>query len=413
MKNININILKDYLFFGLDMLEFTLHNVKKDSFFHHYWGIIWNLDADNSNRAYILIDNFKFSYQKIYAKWYDYWLQFSTVIDGEIIDCFCLLLWKNIFNSEKKSKDKVVFYSSFFVLEYTNKLPWTLEEFFEYFFHPKAKLYRMDAALDLPYTIKQINNSFFAWIRFFSQIWEDKKHPEFSQTYYIKNPQSSQNRSYIIRIYDKILDTFKKQKHFLYPHLKNADDVRRIELELRPRECERLEKYKISEILWNNNKIIQKIFAEYFNKNLEFKNYELDFEKLELKKYVNKKFNLKETFLKFWHIPESYIKQIYWYVKKIKTVTGFNWLFQLILNIKYKEDKEIKESIKIQVKNILLWQNVIQNFKWNIKEFDIWYSLDFLDNYIKYIKKLWIYETHINKILKKNISQKPRIILNK
>jgi hypothetical protein len=47
------------------------------------------------------------------------------------------------------------------------------------------------------------------------------------------------NRHYLIRIYDKVLDTWKKHKAFLYPHLENNNDVRRIELELRPEQAKR------------------------------------------------------------------------------------------------------------------------------------------------------------------------------
>ena len=48
----------------------------------------------------------------------------------------------------------------------------------------------------------------------FGIIWVDTKHPEFFQTYYLWEVQNK-NRNSLIRIYDKVLDTWKKKKGFL------------------------------------------------------------------------------------------------------------------------------------------------------------------------------------------------------
>lgn len=377
------NIFKNYLFFWIDNLEFTVKDIKKDFVLYSELAV---LDTDNTPRWYLDILWLHFSYTKIFAKWYDYGLKFDVSIDWKVIDCFSLLFWKELrLKKTSKSKDKVVFYSSFFVLERLWHLPFSLKDFFWCLFTSyKKQLYRLDIALDLPYTIKALKTGIFKNTNFFSEIGEDKKHPEFSQTYYIKNPQSSQNRKYIIRVYDKVLDTFKKQKSFLYPHLKHNVDVRRIELELRPIECQRY-LYSITDFLENKDSIIQKIFINYLNKNIDEKIDDFDYKNLELTTYINSKYDLRGSYLELWHIPKDYLSQAHWYIKNIKNNTWYNWLFQLIL-WQLKNDE---------------WQNINRN---------IWNGYDLLEELIIYLRKEWLSQSILNKILKKYI-QKPMIKL--
>jgi hypothetical protein len=93
-----------------------------------------------------------------------------------------------------------------------------------------------------------------------------------------------------------VLDTFKKQKSFLYPHLKHNVDVRRIELELRPIECQRY-LYSITDFLENKDSIIQKIFINYLNKNIDEKIDDFDYKNLELTTYINSKYDLRGSYL--------------------------------------------------------------------------------------------------------------------
>ena len=382
------NVYEKYIFFWLDELEFNVSDIKTDFIFYN--DLELNLDQDNSSFAYIEIWDLDFMYKKIFVKWYDYWIEFLTSIDDIPVPCFTILFWKE--NKIWKSKDKVVIYSSFFVLEYLEKLPFTIKEFIlSSFINPV--LYRLDLALDLPLTIKELQETFYSWIKFFSAIWEDKKHPEFHQTYYIKNPQNSQNRKYIIRIYDKILDTFKKKKQFLYPHLENNNDVRRIELELRPIECERLP-YTIEELLDNKNKCLKTIYFSYFNKNIN-PDYILLDPKIDLKKYTNQKINLQEIYLKEKHIPKDYITRVYWYIRNIFTSTWYNGLFQTIFNLKFVSWYEIKQ------------QRTILSERPNYE-----FITQFLENLIDYLLKYnLISERKIRTILKTKLQDKTKINL--
>lgn len=380
------NPLNKSIFFGCDMLEFTIFSLKHDTYFKDYW-LLLNLNTTNTQLAYIDLFDMTFTYHKIQLKGYDFWLQFSLVIDWLTVYCFTLCFWTDIFNWKSRSSDKVVLYSSFFILEKLWKLTFTLNEFYNTLFKTETcKLYRLDLALDLKTDIKELQNTIFNWIRFFSQIWEDKKHPEFSQTYYIKNPQSCQNRRYLIRIYDKILDTFKKQKGFLYPHLINNYDVRRIELELRPIICKKYHNKDISYLLTNKDDLLYNIYIEYLNDNIN-QNYKLNFDDIPKVPEPNKQvFDLKTAYLQLWHIPKDYISQAYWYIKTIKNTVWYPWLYQLLSKwTKFLDWKNIE------------WYQPLKNLTESLEEL------------IKYMINEWISQKLIRKIIIKNLP-KPKPI---
>lgn len=396
-----INPLENWIFFSCDMIEFTIKNIKKDTYLSNF-GIELCRDIDNDNSSNAFIDLFwlVFTYRKSFFKWWFTGLIFSTSIDKISVDCFAFLKWWEIFNWKQKSKDRVVFYSTFFVLEKMNKFDFSLSEFYEHLFPEYLKLYRIDICLDVPYTIKELQEWLFSQTRFFSQIGEDLKHPEFSQTYYIKNPQSSQNRSYIFRVYDKVLDTFKKWKWFLYPHLRNNLDVRRIELELRPKECITYP-YKITDYFENKDNILEKIFTKYINKNIS-EEYHLDYWDIKCNTHYNEVFNLRDEFLKLWHVPNWYLTRAYWYIKKLKSSTWYIWLFDALLWVKKLKIETIKTKTTSFQSEICkrYWENI--NLKiWMINNNLInWYDL--LDNLIIYLKKQWLSTRKINQILKKH-----------
>lgn len=380
------NPLLKPLFFGCDMLEFTLWDIKKDTFFSDYW-TVYNLNDSNSNRAYIDFFDQEFSYQKLNIRWYDYTLQFSIVIENKTIDCFMLCFWTDIFNWKQKSSDKVVFYSSFFILEKLWYLNFTLYEFYNLLFDiKKGKLHRIDIALDVTYDIKYLNETIFKGLKFQWQIWDDLKHPEFHQTYYIWQPKNSQNRRFIIRIYDKILDTFKKKKVFLYPHLQNNFDVRRIELELRPENCRKYHNYDISDFLINKNKILENIYLEYINKkiNEDYKIENISIPKLpEINRSNN---NLLDTYLQLWHIPKNYITQWYGYIRTIKETTWYNWLFQLLIRwLKYYD-----------------WKNYDSKF---ISYVSLSHLIEFYEKYLNYLLENWIKINEIKKVVFDNLQK--------
>gem|GEM_PF-7094833 len=51
-----------------------------------------------------------------------------------------------------------------------NKLNFTISDFFSFLFPQTSKLYRIDICLDIPTTIKELQESVFSETKFFSQI---------------------------------------------------------------------------------------------------------------------------------------------------------------------------------------------------------------------------------------------------
>lgn len=404
-----MNLKEQYLFFWLDELEFTIENHDWTNMYDEDTWLLpeWNINDSNTDSAYIKLWWLDFYYDHFKPKGYSDWLKFRTVIDKIPVSTFAILKGRENVWIWHKTKDKVVFYSSFFVLEKSWKLPFTLNEFYQAYLENKNnQLRRMDVALDVPYTVKEVNTYIFPMVNFFSQIWQDKKNPLFSQTYYIKNPRTDWNRKYIFRIYDKILDTWKKKKWFLYPHLENNNDVRRIELELRSEECKRIIQFSISDILDNKYKSVQRIFTKFFSKHTNLK---LSYEDIELKAYTNEKFDLKTHFLQHWHIPEDYVSRSHGYIKNIKINTGYTGLFQVILWVKYDEEQPIRDFATSYEYEICKKHWLYKATPKNRNIFD-WYTL--LEELIKYLIKQKLRQSLLNKIIKKYITT-PKLKLTK
>ena len=137
------NPLLDYIYFWLDMFEFNLKSFKTDCFF--YDELVWNIDDDNSDSAYIEIGWVKFNYDRVNISWFGDWLKFRTIVNWEIVSCFSLLKGAPMTTGKWASKDKVVLYSSFFVLDSLNFLPFSLVTFiWTQFQYSNARLYRLD-----------------------------------------------------------------------------------------------------------------------------------------------------------------------------------------------------------------------------------------------------------------------------
>jgi len=395
------NIFKKYIYFWLDELEFNLEKFSDDVYFYN--DLVFNLDSDNTPVWFINLFDMNFTYIKIKVSWFASGLMFLLSIDWKSIPCFALLPWKEI--KFKKavwfSKDKVVLYSSFFVLQNIWKLNFTLEEFvWTLFNYKKATLYRFDICCDLPFTIKELEPLFLAKYKPTSSIWEDKKHPEFYQTYYFWQIQNS-NRNSLFRIYDKVLDTWKKHKTFLAPHLENNNDVRRVELEIRPEQAKKYSDYSILSLL-SNDKIISSIFLSYIN-NLIPEKYKQENIELETKKFAKRKMNLKQAYLDFWHIPSNYQVHAYWYIDRILKTCWTKGFLDFFFNQKYN-DIFIKILVKSTIEKILNNQN--HNFNLEHKTFtNIEFYYEFLDLLILYWKKEKLLKNNkINRILKNHFT---------
>lgn len=353
------------LFFWLD--HFELYLVDFDYLTDFFWKDIFinsEYPEDNKSAFYIDLNSRKFKIDKIFPKWYSHWFQFSTSIDDTPVVLFAVNFPQN-----EEHRKSLVIHSTFFITQ--NYTDINICEFIQENFLVDS-IRRIDIAIDLPILIQKLLSEYFSWVHFHSQIWKDSKAEWFHQTYYIWQLQSDINSKYLIRIYDKLLDTFKKNKWFLYEHLKDNLDVRRIELELRRDECQRLE-YSYIQILENKNYEIQKIFSHYMNKHWNI-NIPTN---LSLTPYQYNQFDLKTVFAQTWFIPHRYLSSVRWYLKKVISNTWYRWLSQVLSTCTYDSQ----------------WKIITMNRSEQLK---------FLEQYILYLQETWIQKSLIKKILKKH-----------
>lgn len=332
------------IYFWVDFLEFTIDNFKNLNFSKKY-DFTFNLDLDNSSQWFINTDYWIFSYRKVNFKNYNWWLIFTISIDWVAFDIFYFAFWA-VNKAKIKTKSKIWFYSTFFVLENIWKLPFSILDFYlQNFQNSRNSLHRLDICLDVSADIETLNYTIFKDVNFFSSIWKDKKNNMFAQTYYIKNPLSSQNRFYVFRIYDKILDTFKKWKNFLFSYLEDYEDVRRIELELRQDSCSMIA-HNIEDILKNEKFIWEQIFKRYFWRccniiELQKLSWFENISELDLKTKIKNRIDLADVYWSLWHIPKNYISMANWYIKKIYDVSGIDGIIELLFGVYTEEEKKI------------------------------------------------------------------------
>ena len=327
---------KHKIFFGLDQLELA-HDHSKIQFDFEP-----NIDMDNSAVGYSFLsvngELMKFSYSRIKAKGYPLGFKFETILNDEIIPCFALFYGGKA--GCTNSKNKLTIYSTFFVVEQNGWFPPgtiknTLRENFEIML---GSIRRMDISFDTTEELPKIIKRFDKNIKFHSQIGDDAKYVGYFQTYYTSGVQNSTNRTRQVRIYDKILDSFKKGKSFLFPHIKGKQEVRRIELELRPAYCERLLHHPF-DILDNLDNIVWKLFEKNMAKySLYYSNVDVSW----LLPYAKRgESPLRQIFMETGQIPEDYMARVNGYMLSIHKNCGYKGMFQLFLGTNFDKARYI------------------------------------------------------------------------
>lgn len=313
-------------FFGLDFLEIVYPR-------EYLKFRLTPIDQDNTSFAYheFTIDGQSFTckYDKFSPQGYDHGFKFVTVYDGKVVDCFALLMGKK--ESKITSRDKLVLYSGFFVLGSNGYFRFSIADFLRKYFPfliASSMLTRLDIALDLDMALPKIIKYFDKSTKFHSTIGDDKKHEWFFQTYYTNNIQSTKNRTRQIRIYDKILDSFVKQKSFLFPHITGAKELRRIEVEIRELYAKRIP-YTVFDILDNIDNCIVKLFQD------NMATYSSYFSKwgIFLLGYNVKDCQLRKNYIDAWQIPPDYNVRFQGYLRKVLSETGYDGLFQILVDV--------------------------------------------------------------------------------
>lgn len=301
---------------SLDHLEIYL---KTDKFFRNF-NLLEEINETNTSLAYYdyvsedweIID-FKYSINtpSNYSKGYT----FSTLVNNKIIDAFNIAFWKKEWIN---SKHKLTIYASFIVAYWTDFIYKFLNDFFDV--NNFDWLKRFDIALDIPENKQNFLNSLK--IKPTSQIEWDEEKWEFETIYFWRR----KNKTFMLRVYDKIKDTLKKWKTFLYDFW-DATDFTRLEFEFWSQFCKKtnntdeppltydkllLDKQVLRDLFFSKiNKISSYFFDEKFYNNYVMKNPEPAIK------------NLKDFYLNYNVLPRNQITRI----KSNKKYIDILWLY--------------------------------------------------------------------------------------
>lgn len=215
MKNIE-NIIHH---FGLDHLE-VYWTFNDESLFE-------KLDFDNSNNW--KLDDYEIIKSEVPR--YYYKIIFSRY-------------WKSLFAYYKwkpKSKEQpvatkdyiVVYWTAFKILEYEEVL-WFLEWYLSL-----RHCRRFDICIDLRINIDELLKNHFNDYK----TWRDYRKSWSTETRYFWELKNSKNKRQLIRVYNKIVDIFEKNKIDLYQDYLTFPNITRVELEIRP-ELAKVRDYK-------------------------------------------------------------------------------------------------------------------------------------------------------------------------
>ncbi len=393
------SILKNTLYFWIDNLE--IYITKEEINFLS--DIVLEIDEDNSPSWYIELSDITFHYSKISPRGYDYGYKFLMIwktydqvkwINKDIIiDAFSIN-----FLREKETKYKydendnpikqesnsmvLVLYSQIFTLY--NQGKFDLVSFLKQNFslYKKTRYRRPDFCIDfnLPkpeimkflrlrkYIKKKYNHKTEKEEIIYTQTkrWKIipkveyrnyytavnlKKDGEY-ETYYTRNILSDENRLMLTRIYDKLSDTFRKKKGFLFTHLDHPF-VNRVEVEIRKEYAQTIW-YNIYDLL-ENVSVQWSVFIEFLNKDLQpmyrlsqldlesvpFIHTIPDYEKIEYSRIETREYDLSENFQKLGFIPKNYMDHANGYAKNILDQTGYDGFTQFILGNYFDDENKI------------------------------------------------------------------------
>ena len=253
-----VSILPDVLYFWVDQIEFDMVTPAFD--FER------RLNINNTPSWYcsIFVNGtfYDFEYRLIYARGFGNSYQFTTVVQNQPVVCFSLLYGSAA--SRVKTPGRIVIHSTFLVITSNGMLPYSMIDFISSAFPSiNYRITRLDIALDVSTPLPKLISYWDKIPRFHSEMWVDLKYEWYAQTYYTSALQKKDNRYRLFRIYDKVLDSFRKGKVWLFPHLQ-WPEVRRVELELRERALTSLP-YSLFQILSSGSTVVTSIFASHLS----------------------------------------------------------------------------------------------------------------------------------------------------
>ena len=293
-----------------------------------------NINTSNTERANYIYTNEdgeyeKYTYIKFCIAGYDDGFLFQYTYEGETVNAFSVLFWKK--KGSVTTENKITFYGSFLHEKGRTYILELIEDFFKT--ENFLGLRRFDVACDVPESKKNIIQSFKRKPK--TELNYDAKKQE-HETYYFWNRQ---NRTRLIRVYDKVLDTFKKWKWHLY-NFTEHDNVTRIEVEFWKTAIDAMnenETYVSYDILLRSDLVLKNLFLQSVINSIWYFE-EVDFNKYEFSYPRRHKKDLKEYYMKHKQLPEWYRKNGFWLFQKIRKAIGFKWFFEYLF-----EDIELEK----------------------------------------------------------------------
>lgn len=238
MKNENsLYVLDNIIHFGLDHLEVYGTCKFENELFE-------SLDFDNSN--YWELEDYSFTKNEV-PKY-----KYKIIFTKDNYSLFAYYKWDKDLPGIIKSKDKLVVYSTAFKLLSYEEIQYFLQWYFDLY-----KCYRFDICLDINMDINLVLSDFndLNTGTEFKKKWN-------IETRYIWESNKYRNKRQIIRIYDKILDITKKNKHKLYKEYLAEEYVTRLELEVRSELARNIDYTELF-----SDVILSWIFRNYFKKH--------------------------------------------------------------------------------------------------------------------------------------------------
>jgi len=319
---------------NLDHLELYF---KSPFIFKEEYNFQYYINESNTSSAYIKYWDLELQYKIITPKNYLKWFTFSLIYKNKIIDAFNIAFWDE--GRDIKTRSKITIYASFMVI-YWNEFIYKMIE--DLFLVKKIEdLRRFDIACDIPEN-KQKLIKHFKWNPT-TELNFNKDKNEF-ETYYF---WSRKNKKILIRIYDKVLDTFKKQKQFLYDFSEN-DNVTRFEIEFWSVEINninhRLDKEK--RLTYKNILLDKKLLRDlFFSRAIKYNTFFSwnEFKEYKIKYIAPKIVDLRDYFLEFNKLPKWWKKN---WIGTSKRMVETIWIFEF-LKLIYDDFEDLKGTQKL------------------------------------------------------------------
>lgn len=332
---------------SLDHLEilFSYMPVRKES------GFVFKINESNTSNAFYNYKTedgvlFEFKYSIVTPKNYDKWVTFTFVYKNKPIDAFNIAFWSKTWAI--KTSNKITFYSSFIYIMWKENL----YSFIENVFNVNSFIWirRFDIAVDIPENKKNLIESFTKVPN--TTINFNKEHNEY-ETYYFWDRK---NRTILVRIYDKVIDTFKKKKEFLYDYLE-TDNITRVELEFWKNEIDSFNETYPDMINYRNLLLDTKLLSDLFYSNIQ--KHLTYFQSKEYQKYDftylrNKKDEdeLKDYYLKYNQLPKWYRQNWLWILKRLIDSLWFEALYGLLFETFDEKKENLEKFITYYYKHI-------------------------------------------------------------